>query len=192
MKCIYSILIVIILPFTITAQTHKYASERLHFFVAPMLEIGEVAGETGLSAGLVGGLRYENWWVGLYDLKQYQFDYQNALKESCRGKWENWGFWTGREQKVNEMVAVYAGTRVAWGLIELKRPNSRFSDADYYGHILVITPEAGMIWQIFPRVQIAWTAGYRWINGVEKLPGLENKDFHSFVNTLSLRVGVSK
>lgn len=190
MKKLYGILIAILLPVLGWTQWLPVETPRTNFFVAPAIEIGEVAGENSLSMIMQGGIRFENVWFGVYDARQYRFCYENALDESCAGTTHYVGVWTGWERPVDETIAVYGGLRAARGLIELEKPNSRFIDADYYEHVLVLTPEVGMTWQFATHVQFAWMVGYRWIDGIEQLPGLEDKDFSSLVSTLSLRFGM--
>ena len=57
MKKIYFILTAILIPILVNAQQAFSVQERkLYIFIAPVVEIGEIAGETGLSSGMMGGL----------------------------------------------------------------------------------------------------------------------------------------
>lgn len=189
MKKIYHLLVLFLIPTLMSAQELLPEQEALHIFIAPIIEIGEIAGETGLSAGMKGGVRINQTWLGLYHTQQDRFCIQNASQEDCNGRTQFVGIWTGREKVVTENLAIYGGIRAGWGLLELQTSQKKLNDTRYQDEVLVLAPEAGLNLQLNRHIQLAWTSGFRWINGVEGLPGLKNKDFTSLVNTLSIRFG---
>jgi len=52
-----------------------------------------------------------------------------------------------------------------------------------------LTPEAGVEVNVTNFFKLGLTGGYRWVNGINQLPGLENNDFSSPVGTITFRFG---
>ncbi|MCB9277928.1 MAG: hypothetical protein H6562_03395 [Lewinellaceae bacterium] len=52
-----------------------------------------------------------------------------------------------------------------------------------------MTPELGVDINVTSFLKISLTGGYRWVNGVTQLPGLDNADFSSPIGGITFRIG---
>ncbi len=56
-------------------------------------------------------------------------------------------------------------------------------------NFMVLAPEAGLTYEIFRKLHLGASVGYRYVWGVEDLPLLSSEDFRSLTGTLSVRLG---
>ncbi|MCB9082138.1 MAG: hypothetical protein H6555_10550 [Lewinellaceae bacterium] len=153
-------------------------------FGAPIVEFSSINGQSGTTAGGGGALTLENLFLGGYGIganfANFQLDnntYDLRLKHS--------GFWLGYVTSPGKLVHFYSSARIGWGKAEL-RGDGPAADSD---RIFALTPEAGIEVNITTWMKIGLTGGYRWINGITQLPGLENADFSSPIAGITFRFG---
>ncbi len=154
-------------------------------FLAPMAEINEIDGVISLGAGAGGGIALKRWLVGafgMYSSKTGQVGdqgYSNDLNLTFGG------LWLGYAHPANEYLAVTLGFKGGVGnarqegLTDAARQNDRF---------WLLTPEAGVEVALGRSVRLGLSAGYRVVGDVQ-LSEFTNKNLHTLVNTLSIKIG---
>jgi len=154
-------------------------------FGGPILEVGEINGEVGTDVGGGGALIFRNFFFGGYglgtDYPRVKLDEQDYRLELKHG-----GLWFGYVPRPNKAIHFYYSTRVGWGVTDIEGEGpARESD-----RIFVLTPEAGFELNMTSWFRVAFTGGFRWVNGVTKLePFFDNDDFSSPIGMITFRFG---
>ncbi len=153
-------------------------------FGGPIVEIGTLAGETGADVGGGGALLINDFFLGGYgmgtsypDIRLNSRDYNVRFKHG--------GFWLGYTVKENKLLHLYSSVKVGWGRAQLRRDG----ETEYTDRHFALTPELGLEVNIFDWFKLGLTGGYRYVNGINALPGLDNSDFSSPVGILTFRFG---
>lgn len=153
-------------------------------FGGPILEIGKIAGETGADVGGGGALLINNFFLGGYGMGTSYPDARiNNTNYNVRFK--HGGLWLGYTLKEHKVAHLYSSVKIGWGRAQLRRDGeTEFSDRHF-----VLTPELGLEINVFDWFKLGLTGGYRWVNGINALPDLNNEDFSSPVGILTFRFG---
>jgi hypothetical protein len=157
-------------------------------FGSPLIEIGSINGEVGADVGGGGALILNNFFLGGYGLGTDYPEYE-ILNGPDQGqyniKFNHGGLWLGYASPVYKVAHLYSSARIGWGRGRLRQGGETiFSD-----RLFVLTPEIGVELNLTSFFKLALTGGYRWVNGVSRLPGLGNEDFSSPVGTITFRFG---
>jgi hypothetical protein len=157
-------------------------------FGGPIMEIGAINKQTAAYWGGGGAISMKNIFFGGYGLGNNFADYTieegvEAGRYNIRHK--HAGLWFGYSHKPEKLFHLYTSLRLGWGNARLSNEDRTISD-----RIFAMTPEVGLEVNLYRFVRLAGTIGYRWTNGISRLPGLSNRDFSSPVGVLTLRFGV--
>jgi hypothetical protein len=153
-------------------------------FGSPLIEIGSINGEVGSDVGGGGALVIGGFFLGGYGLgTTYPEATINGTRYDIRLK--HGGLWMGYAHNQYKVIHPYSSLRLGWGKSQLLRGK----DADFSERNFVLTPELGFEVNAFRFLKIAFSGGYRWVNGVDELPGLDSNDFSSAMGTVTFRIG---
>lgn len=158
-------------------------------FGGPILEISQINGQVGADVGGGGALLLNGFFLGGYGMGT-EFPSINITDGENQGaydiKFKHGGLWLGYTQNPFKVAHLFFSTKLGWGRAEL------LSDTqdNIKDRIFVITPEIGVEFNITSFFRIALTGGYRWVNGIEDLPGgLDNNEFSSPTGTITFSFG---
>ncbi len=157
-------------------------------FGGPLIDIGKINGEVGASVGGGGALVLNNIFIGGYgvgtDFPEYEIT-AGEDKGFYNIRFRHGGLWLGYVPMQHKVVHFYGSAKIGWGKGRLRTDNdTRFSD-----RVFVMTPELGVDINVTSFLKISLTGGYRWVNGVTQLPGLDNADFSSPIGGITFRIG---
>lgn len=156
-------------------------------FVSPLVEFG-LNNNLHTSYGAGGGIVINNVFIGGYGLAG--FDLKNAIDNEDLETIDiaHGGIWIGGTYQPHKLVHIYGTSRIGWGTvnIDVNDNNLEYRDLD---KIFVVTPEIGAEINITKWFRVGATAGYRFVNGVDKSTGFSDDDFRGAVSTLSFRFG---
>ncbi len=153
-------------------------------FGGPIVEIGNIVGETTGMVGGGGALILNNMFIGGYGIGTKSPDYVNDSK-NYNVHFRHGGFWLGYTSKSYKAIHFYTSARIGWGKARL-RDND---ETVYSDRIFALTPELGLELNLTSFFRLAITGGYRWINGINRIPGADNMDFSSPIGTLTFSFG---
>ncbi len=157
-------------------------------FGGPLIEIGQINGETGASVGGGGALVLNNLFIGGYGTGTDFPEYEIVGGENdgfYNIRFRHGGLWLGIVPKQHKVVHFYGSAKIGWGKGRLRdEDDTRFSD-----RVFVMTPELGIDVNLTSFLKLSLTGGYRWVNGVTQLPGLDNDDFNSVIGAITFRIG---
>lgn len=157
-------------------------------FGGPLIEIGSINGEVGADIGGGGAVLFKNIFLGGYGLGT---DYPQASvmdggeTTTYDIKFSHGGLWLGYIQAPEKLVHFTSSVKIGWGKSRLRDDG----DFRYKDQIFVMIPEIGMEVNLTHFFRLSLTGGYRWVNGINSLPGLDNGDFSSPVGMLTFRFG---
>lgn len=173
---------------SLQAQRHQTLFSDLDVvgaFGAPILEISTINGVSISDVGGGGALILEDFFLGGYGIGN---EHSNATVdgELYDIRFRHRGFWLGYVPRVHKVAHLYGSARIGWGKTDLRQEKRTY----YTDRVFVMTPEIGVEFNVFNFFKLAVTGGYRWVNGVDRLPGdLTNQDFSSPVGTFTFRFG---
>ena len=157
-------------------------------FGGPIVEIGSINGEVGADVGGGGALVLDRLFIGGYgmgtDYPEYNIeDGENAGLYNIRFK--HGGLWFGYVTDQRRLVHLYSSLKIGWGRSQLRiDKDALFSDRNF-----VMIPELGFEVNLTEFFKLGITGGYRLVNGINQLPGLDNSSFNSPIGTLTFRFG---
>jgi len=153
-------------------------------FGGPIIEVGSINGEVGADVGGGGALMINNFFIGGYglgtdypEIRIGEVDYNIRFKHG--------GLWLGYTTNPEKLVHFYSSLRMGSGKSQI-RGDGPDSGSD---RVFVMTPELGFEVNLTSFMRIAITGGYRVVNGVSKIPGLDNNDFSSPIGGITFRFG---
>lgn len=153
-------------------------------FGSPFVEIGSINGEVGADVGGGGALIFNSFFIGGYGLGTEYPEFIDAGKDYGI-KFNHGGLWMGYAAKSHKIVHFYSDLRIGWGKTRLREEGETIAT----DRIFALTPEVGIEVNLTRFLKLGLTGGYRWVNGITKLPGLGNEDFTSPVGTITFRFG---
>lgn len=188
MKTISTIAFFVFAALSLTVQAQEETLfddlEVMGAFGGPYIEIGKLNGEVGAQVGGGGALILNNLFIGGYgqgaDYPEYTSDGRDYNIRFNHG-----GFWLGYAARPYKLVHVFTSAKLGWGKARIREDRTTV-DIDRH---FAITPELGIEINLTGFMKLSLTGGYRWVNGITKLPGLDNKDFSSPVGIITFRFG---
>jgi hypothetical protein len=153
-------------------------------FGGPILEIGNIAGEAGADVGGGGALLINNFFLGGYGMGTSYPDVR-LDNTNYNIRFRHGGLWLGFTMREHKLAHLYSSVKVGWGRAQLRRDG----ETDFSDRHFVLTPELGLEINVFDWFKLGLTGGYRWVNGINNLPGLTSADFSSPVGILTFRFG---
>jgi hypothetical protein len=153
-------------------------------FGGPLVEIGSINGEVGSDVGGGGALILDNVFIGGYGLGS---DYPEITidDELYNIRYKHGGFWLGYTAQTHKVAHLYSSVKIGWGKAQLRQEKETL----YTDRMFVMIPEIGVELNLTDFFKIALTGGYRWVNGINKLPSLDSEDFSSPVGVITFRFG---
>ena len=100
-------------------------------------------------------------------------------------RFKHGGLWFGYTPRQYKMGHLYTSLKVGWGKAQLL--NQDFDTPR--DRIFVLTPEVGAEVNLTNWFKLGFTGGYRWVNGISRLPTLDDSDFSSPTGTITFRFG---
>ncbi|MCI5081411.1 MAG: porin family protein [Saprospiraceae bacterium] len=176
--------------FSLTAQHETLLSDIdvIGGFGGPILETSQINGQIGVDVGGGGALLLNGFFLGGYGMGTDYATYSITSGEN-EGDYEidfgHGGLWLGYSHNPFKLAHLFLSTKLGWGSTELKEDG----DAMFKDRIFVLTPELGVEFNVTKWFRIAVTGGYRWVNGIQDLPGLDNNDFSSPTGTITFSFG---
>jgi len=154
-------------------------------FAGPIFEYSELGGDLEVTTGGGGGLIVNNFFLGGYGMRAINGNYfENEELERIRMK--HGGFWLGYALKPHKLLHLFTSAKIGFGDIEIDMENgSGFNDA-----IFVATPEIGLELNIFRFFKIAFTGGYRIVDGYDRpFEDFSQDELNGLVGGITLRIG---
>ncbi len=195
MKKLLNFLLLLLLPCMLHAQGTENTlagSARIKGgFGGPFFVYGQIENHHGGGAGGGGAFIINDFFLGGYGqgetFGQHVVNGLNYDLGLSQG-----GLWIGYVWPSRRMVHGFGSFKAGYGAATLER-NPRNGEPDSGGdiedNVWVISPEIGVEVNIAHWMRAAITGGYRWVNGVSKLPYFTDDDYKSPVLGLTLRFG---
>ncbi len=153
-------------------------------FGGPIVEIGNIVGETTGMVGGGGALILNNAFIGGYGIGTNSPDYAVG-GDNYNIRFRHGGFWLGYTYKSHKLIHLYTSARIGWGKVRLRDDD----DTVYSDRVFALTPEVGVELNLTRWFRLGLTGGYRWVSGVNNIPGAESADFSSPVGILTFSFG---
>lgn len=157
-------------------------------FGSVIIETGEIVGEIGADVGGGGALMMSPIFIGGYGMgtKYPSFEIKGEENAGLYDiKFGHGGLWIGMMPKEYKLIHLFASTKIGWGKARLRQDKENI----FVDRIFVLTPEVGFEVNLTDWLKLGVSAGYRWVNGVTRLPELSNGDFSSPIGILTFRMG---
>lgn len=159
-------------------------------FGGPILEMSNITGVTGVTVGgggaaIIGEFFFGGFGQGSGDGEAV---FNNERYDVSLGVG---GFWLGYTPRSHKLIHPYTSLKIGWGGVnmDLEEDDDNSRD-DFNSRITLIQPELGLELNITRWFRLAMTGGYRYVSGVNNLPGdLSNQDFRSVIGNLTFRFG---
>ena len=87
------------------------------------------------------------------------------------------------------MIHVYSSVKLGWGALNVEVEENFNPDTNIDDNIFVVTPELGLEVNVFRFFRIAFTGGYRWVDGVNPQDFYSSKDYNSITGAITFRLG---
>jgi len=160
-------------------------------FGGPFFGYSQIENHTGFGGGGGGAVIINDFFFGGFGQgdtygqhKVAGLNYDLSLGQG--------GFWLGYVWPSKRLVHGFGSFKLGFGEAQLDRnqlEGEPVGGSDYEDKVLSMTPELGVEINIAHWVRLAVTGGYRWVNGIDKLPYYIDSDFRSPVLGMTLRFG---
>lgn len=155
-------------------------------FGGPMIEVSSINGETVADVGGGGALILDNFFFGGYGMGTDAPNITIGL-ETFDIEFGHGGLWFGFVAPPNKLAHVYSSFKLGWGETNLLDGDG---DKVFSDNVLVLTPEVGVELNITSWFRLAFSGGYRFVDGSNNLPaGLNDDSFSSPFGALTFRFG---
>jgi hypothetical protein len=161
-------------------------------FGGPILEFSSINGQLVADVGGGGALILDEFFIGGYGMGtdypevNFETEIDGELTEiDADIDFGHGGLWFGYVRDIEQKMHLYSSLKLGWGRADLEHdivdlPSDR---------LFVLTPEIGIELNMTKFFRIGLTGGYRIVNGVSRLPGLDNQDFSSPTVGITFRFG---
>ncbi len=154
-------------------------------FGAPIIEVGAINGEVGADVGGGGALMLNNMFIGGYGMGTSYPEYTTSSGDERNIRFRHGGFWLGYTPNPHRVAHLYSSLKIGWGSARLREDGEDIAT----DRLFALTPELGLEINLTRFVKMGISAGYRWVNGISKLDGLDNESFSSPTGLLTFRIG---
>lgn len=161
-------------------------------FGGPILEFSSINGQLVADVGGGGALILDEFFIGGYGMGT---DYPEVIFETeIDGElteidadidFGHGGLWFGYVRDIERKMHLYSSLKVGWGRADLEHDIADLPS----DRLFVLTPEIGIELNMTKFFRVGLTGGYRIVNGVSRLPGLDNQDFSSPTVGITFRFG---
>ncbi len=150
---------------------------------------GQADGHNGAGAGLGGAFIINDFFIGGYGQNEV-FDRRRYSGREYLVGLGSGGFWLGYVPASYKVVHLYSALKVGWGSAALRRTDSEpYTNDNITDGVFVLAPEIGAEVNILRWFRLGFTGGYRFVSGLNTLPGYAYNDFNSPTLALTLRFG---
>jgi len=150
------------------------------------IEISKINGQMVADVGGGGGLILDNFFFGGYGQGTDAASIPMGIGE-LDINFGHGGLWFGFIAPSHKVVHVYSSFKLGWGEASLQEKDGDEVESD---NVLVLTPEIGVELNITSWFRLAFTGGYRFVDGVNNLSlGLNDDSFSSPFGALTFRFG---
>lgn len=158
----------------------------------PIFEYSDLGNDLQAVVGGGGALIFNDFYFGGYGMGKA--DYTTVFQAEQRKDKVNFahgGFWIGYTPIQRKVVHPYVSLRLGWGKARFESVHLQTNtlQRSLKDNLFVTIPEAGLEVNVFSFFRIAFTASYRWVNGVDNLPVYSDKDLSCISLGLTLRFG---
>ena len=163
-------------------------------FGGPIVSFSKIENETTSFVGVGGGLIVNNFFIGLYGIGSTRMRNRQNRISTETANLAHGGIWLGYTSNQYKLIHLFSTVKIGSGAVVYTTQKSldtwdmKFEDAD---QIFAIAPEIGLELNIFRFFKIAFTGGYRWVEGLNKndVRKYTNSDFSSATGSISFRFG---
>jgi hypothetical protein len=161
-------------------------------FGGPILEFSSINGQLVADVGGGGALILDEFFIGGYgmgtDYPEVSFETEidgELTQIDADIDFGHGGLWFGYVRDIEQKMHLYSSLKVGWGRADLEHDIADLPS----DRLFVLTPEIGIELNMTKFFRIGLTGGYRIVNGVSRLPGLDNQDFSSPTVGITFRFG---
>lgn len=159
-------------------------------FGSVLIEGGDINGEIGADVGGGGALVMSPLFIGAYGMgTKYPVHTVPEGSDIEAGdydlKFGHGGLWLGYAPKSDKLLHFYSSAKIGWGKTRLREDKKNVVIDRHF----VMLPEIGFEINLTEYMKMSFTGGYRFVNGITQIPGLENEDLSSPVGLISFRIG---
>ncbi len=158
-------------------------------FGGPYFIFSQADGANGYGAGGGGGFIINDFFFGGFGEGQSfgRRRYNNRDYDLNLGYG---GIWLGYTYRGYKVIHLYSSAKIGWGSASLQRNDGDpFNGNDINDSVFAIAPEVGAEANLLHWFRLGATVGYRFVNGLNTLPGFSSGDFNSPTFALTLRFG---
>jgi hypothetical protein len=171
---------------------------RIGAFGGPLFEFSDFGDNPNTAVGGAGALILDDFFLGGYGMGGIDFsdiETDGSTTQSIQDlDFGHGGLWLGITPKQEKAIHPFGAVKLGWGSVnyevvtDLGSGNEETNDVK--DRVFVVTPEAGVEFNIFDFFRVATTVNYRLVDGLDRnLNGFEDKDFSKLGATLTLRFG---
>ncbi|WP_425420345.1 hypothetical protein [Phaeodactylibacter xiamenensis] len=161
-------------------------------FGGPILEFSSINGQLVADVGGGGAIILDEFFIGGYGMGtdypevSFETEIDGELTEiDADIDFGHGGLWFGYVRDIEQKMHLYSSLKVGWGRADLEHDIADLPS----DRLFVLTPEIGIELNMTRFFRIGLTGGYRIVNGVSRLPGLDNQDFSSPTVGITFRFG---
>lgn len=182
----------ILFPFSLWGQEQQTLFDEARVvggFGGPIMEFSTINGETGVAAGGGGAVIVNDFFIGGFGMGG-AFAEQLVDSILYDVSYGYGGLWLGYTPQAHKLFHSFVSLKIAWGGTALTEDHQDFDYDDAHSDdFFTLIPEVGAEVNVFRWFRIAGTLGYRWVDGISKVPGLNDKDYRSLTGSLVFRFG---
>ena len=158
-------------------------------FGGPYFLFSQAGGSGGGGAGGGGAFIINDFFIGGYGQGE-NFGRRRIGNRNYDVSLGGAGFWFGYAYPSYKLLHLYTSLKVGWGSATLNRKNEEpFDVPDYSDGVFMFSPEIGAEVNLLHWFRLAFTGGYRFVGGLNTLPGFNSNDFNSPTLAITLRFG---
>ena len=161
-------------------------------FGGPILEFSSINGQLVADVGGGGALILDEFFIGGYgmgtDYPEVSFETEidgELTQIDADIDFGHGGLWFGYVRDIEQKMHLYSSLKVGWGRADLEHDIADLPS----DRLFVLAPEIGIELNMTKFFRVGLTGGYRIVNGVSRLPGLDNQDFSSPTVGITFRFG---
>lgn len=158
-------------------------------FGGPYFLFSQADGRSGGGAGGGGAFIINDFFIGGFGQGETfgRRRYNNRNYDLALG---GGGFWLGYAYPSHKLFHLYTSMKIGWGAAALNRVDDNpFNDNDITDGVFLLIPEIGAEVNLLHWFRLAFTGGFRFVGGVDSLPGYSTTDFNSPTLAITLRFG---
>lgn len=166
---------------------------RIGIFGGPIFDFSVLNDEINPSTGGGGAIILNNFFFGGYGMGSTEvdgLDFDTDLSQFTDIRFKHGGLWLGGTPLQNKSIHPFFSGKIGWGHTAYNQIDLLGTETQFFkDQIFVLTPEAGVEFNIFRFFRLAVTANYRYVSGIENVNPLSSDDLSTFGGAITLRFG---